>query len=65
MRSTLLSAVLALSVAAWFGQTRAATEDAATATPVAAPSGSAVVTEADSYNCCWVFYAGRWWCLPC
>jgi hypothetical protein len=19
----------------------------------------------DDYKCCWVFYSGMWWCVPC
>jgi hypothetical protein len=67
MRSTLLSAALALSVVAWFGQTRAASHEAAqAATPVVSEaSGSTVSTAGESFNCCWIYFGGRWWCVPC
>lgn len=32
-----------------------------------APDGSAPseLEGSTSYECCWVFFAGRWWCVPC
>ena len=31
------------------------------AAPLQAQSGPTQQT----YRCCWVFYSGAWWCIPC
>jgi hypothetical protein len=35
--------------------------------PAAAPmpEGHVTTAPASSYQCCWVFIAGRWYCIPC
>jgi hypothetical protein len=30
-----------------------------------APDVASEVGAGDSYQCCWVFLGGRWWCIPC
>lgn len=29
------------------------------------PDTSASVAEATTTYCCWTYYLGRWWCMPC
>lgn len=31
----------------------------------AGPAGIVVENAGEAAECCWVFYAGRWWCVPC
>ncbi len=34
--------------------------------PSARPSAPyRVMDTADAYTCCWVYYLGRWYCIPC
>jgi len=42
-----------------------AEDQGATNTAGGMPDTSAVTAEASITSCCWVFWAGRWWCMPC
>lgn len=43
--------------------------DAAVALPAdcdeAAVASDARTTDDHHYKCCWVFWGGMWWCIPC
>lgn len=28
-------------------------------------AGITLENAGDAAECCWVFYGGRWWCVPC
>ena len=43
-----------------------AADDAAVATIAQAPQGTTIVVERNGQSdCCWVFWMGRWRCVPC
>jgi hypothetical protein len=60
LKSVLLVAVLALPLVS-IGAASASDESSAAAS---APSGkTSGMTTAD--KCCWFFYLGHWYCIPC
>lgn len=59
LKTMLLGVAVALPLAA-FGAVEGTAADAAVA-PVKAQSGPTQ----QAYRCCWVFYSGNWWCIPC
>jgi hypothetical protein len=63
-----LVAVVALLPLAAFGSLGAGTRAAPEAPAVIEPASNARSSEIDgatAYQCCWVLYMGKWWCVPC
>ena len=56
----LLAALLLLPLLA-FGSSLGSAELGAT--PDAAVPQE--LTGSTSYDCCWIFFFGKWWCVPC
>jgi hypothetical protein len=60
VRKLIITLALALPIAAV-----AATQAADSLTPTrSAPTGIAA-SGGQSYQCCWIFVLGKWYCLPC
>ena len=60
MKKTLLP-LLALAASLFLSSTGYS----ALAGPEAAYPDSVVEGTSTAYDCCWVFWGGRWWCIPC
>lgn len=58
--SMLAPAALALGAAV-----APASTDVQTPTAAPLPEGYVATAPASSYQCCWVFIGGRWYCIPC
>ena len=39
--------------------------DAAIAPAPIAPQGTSLTDEGQGWGCCWIFWYGRWMCVPC
>lgn len=67
MRPFTFAAAVAIMAGLWLGRGAAASpavsSDPASADAITA--GSAPLAEIQSVDCCWVYFAGRWWCVPC
>ena len=60
LKAVLLLAVLAMPLLS-IASARAMSESTATAVAPAGKPGSAP----QSIECCWIYYFGRWYCVPC
>lgn len=59
----LIAAALVFALAAASGTLSA--EQTLDATPAAQMQSTSVTGETIAYKCCWIYHAGRWYCLPC
>lgn len=67
MRTFTLAAAAAIMAGSWFGRGVAASPTVSSdpASVDTIPAGYAPLAEVQSADCCWVFFGGRWWCVPC
>ncbi len=62
----LLPAVALLLPLIAFGTSVSPDASSSELAPAALPAAEmAVMDGQESYDCCWIFMMGRWWCVPC
>ena len=65
---SLLTAGLILPLIAFGGALGAGEVGNASALPMTGTGATEAISETggvETYRCCWVYYMGNWWCIPC